>query len=277
MVTFPVSLQWSQDISTSHSLPIGSALVCNPLDGDVTSAECSGQVSTASVTYILTAIAGNQTNSSLSFSIGTLFSPPTTSPPDTLTLTSFSSSGYQIDTCSTGITGLNPQTLSLSLSSSSVPLYVNSGTSLVLTFTLTDTISRNDYFQLVLPTGSTFTYLAISTINLSIFSSSVTYIASNHTIVMRQAISSPTRFAGTTCVITIGRYVSPPNTLTTAPFLLQVYDNSNGLKMQGNATLTAVAKPYTLQVVPTSSFINENTTYTFTLTIQDKILSSGML
>lgn len=225
----------------------------------------------------MTGIAGNQTNSSLSFSIGPLFSPPTTSPPDTLTLTSYSSTGYQIDTCTTRISGLSPQSMSLSLSSSSSPLYVNSGTSLVLTFTLADTISRSDYFQLVLPAGSTFSFVAISTINLSIFSSSVAYISSNQTIVMRQAISSPTRFAGTTCTITIGRYVSPPSTLTTSPFLLQLYDISNGLKMQGSATLTAVAKPYTLRVEPSSYFINKNASYTFTLTTQDRMLASGML
>lgn len=42
VITFPPSLQWSQDISTSHSLPIGSALTCVNVSGAVTSASCSG-------------------------------------------------------------------------------------------------------------------------------------------------------------------------------------------------------------------------------------------
>lgn len=47
VITFPSILQWSQDVSTSHALPIGSALTCTKISGSVSSASCSGSVATA--------------------------------------------------------------------------------------------------------------------------------------------------------------------------------------------------------------------------------------
>jgi hypothetical protein len=42
IITFPPSLQWSQDISTSHPLAIGSTLTCASLSGGILSGSCSG-------------------------------------------------------------------------------------------------------------------------------------------------------------------------------------------------------------------------------------------
>jgi len=47
VIAFPLSLQWSQDISTTHTLPIGSSVTCSRVSGGVTAASCSGSVSTA--------------------------------------------------------------------------------------------------------------------------------------------------------------------------------------------------------------------------------------
>ena len=178
-IFFPQTLQWSEDISLSHSLPLGSALSCPVLSGSVLTGSCSGNTATASISFTISSINGTEITNAFSFSVSSLFSPPTTTPPDTLQIKSFSSSNSEIDTCTTTITGLQPQTLTFSVAGSSNPLYINSGTFLILTFTLTDTISKNDYFQLVFPPGTTFTFLAVSTINLSIFSSLVSYISAN--------------------------------------------------------------------------------------------------
>jgi hypothetical protein len=94
---------------------------------------------------------------------------------------------------------------------------------------------------------------------------------------MRQPISSSTRFAGTVCKITINTYTAPPSTKTTPSFTLQIYNSQNALKMSGTATITAVAKSYTLTALPQSYFINANTTYTFTLTTLDNLLASAMI
>jgi len=94
---------------------------------------------------------------------------------------------------------------------------------------------------------------------------------------MRQAASSTTRYAGTVCRITVGRYTAPTSTLTATPFTLQVYNQYNGLKMEGAASLTATAKPYTVSLIPSSSIINDLTSYTFTITTSDNVLRTGMI
>jgi len=94
---------------------------------------------------------------------------------------------------------------------------------------------------------------------------------------MRQAASSTTRYAGTVCRITVGRYTAPTSTLTATPFILQVYNQYNGLKMEGSASLTATAKPYTVSLIPSSSIINDLTSYTFTITTSDNVLRTGMI
>jgi len=121
-------------------------------------------------------------------------------------------------------------------------MYINSLTSLTLTFTLADTISKTDYFQFVFPINSTFSFSAISSVNLQISSSAVSYIPANYTLVMRQSTSSSTKYAGTVCKITINTYTAPPNIKTTPFFTLQIYNSQNDLKMSGTATLTAAAK-----------------------------------
>ena len=94
---------------------------------------------------------------------------------------------------------------------------------------------------------------------------------------MRQAASSPTRYAGTTCRIILGRYTAPPSTLPATPFIFQVYNQQNGLKMQGQASLTATAKTYSLTITPTSFIINQPTSYTFDLITTDTILKTSMI
>lgn len=276
VVVFPSSLQWSQDISTSHPLPLNSAS-CTVLSGNIASGSCIGSTTTTTITYTLATITGGSINSSFSIGVNGLFSPPTTTPTDTLTITSYSSNNYQIDTCTSTISGLTAHQLTLTIGSGSSPLYINTPTSLILTFTLLDTISKNDYFVLALPTGTSFNFLAIATTNLTIISTGVTYYANNYTLVMKQAVTSPTRYTGTLCTITLSLYTSPPSTLPTAPFTLSLYDSTNGLKMTGQNTLTAAAKTYSATVTPLSAFINAVTSYTLVLTTQDKILADGLL
>lgn len=275
-IIFPSSLQWSQDVSTNHALPL-SSVSCGTLTGDIQSGSCSGSTASASVIFTASTIAGGQTNNSFGFGVSGLFSPPTTSPPDTLTITSYSKTNYQIDICTATIAGLTAHQLSLTVGASNSPLYINTATSLILTFTLLDTLSKTDYFVLVLPSGASFSFIVIATFNLAIFSSGVTYDATNNTLVMKQAVTSPTRYTGTLCTITLGRYTSPPSTLTTLPFTLNVYDSSNGLKMTGQNTLTATAKSYTATMTSLSVLVNAATSYTLVLTTQDNMLAAGLI
>lgn len=201
-----------------------------------------------------------------SYQINGLFSPPNTSPSDTLLITSYSSNHDPIDTCVASITGIVPQVLSLSLTANLSPLIVSSSTTLVFTFTLTDTIIKSDYFLLVFPSGTIFSLQALSTVNIQIFLSGATYTSSNMTLLMRQSAASSTKFAGALCKISISSYTAPPSVKTTGNFILQVYNSQNNLKMQGTATLTAQANTFTMNVAASTYLINQNAIYTFTIT-----------
>lgn len=276
-IQFASNLQWSQDISTSHTLPLSTA-TCTVLSGQVSSATCTGTTATATVDFTINAMNSSKLTQAFSFQINGLFAPPTTTPPDTISITSYSPLGDQIDTCTTLITGLQPQILTLSLSPNVSPLYVNSASSLTFTFTLTDTISKTDYFQIVFPTGTIFNFNnAISGVNLLLFASGVTYTSSNLTLISRQSTSSPTIYAGTLCKIIIGAYTAPPSVKTTPDFILQVYNAQNGLKMQGSATVTALAKFYPLNVSASSYLINQNTVYTFVFTSTDFLTNTSFI
>lgn len=248
-------MQWALDISTSHTLPIASSS-CSIVSGQVLAGSCTGLTATATVSFTITSLNSSSLTLPFSYQINGLFSPPNTSPSDTLLITSYSSSYDAIDTCVASITGLVPQVLSLSLTANTSPLIVSTSTTLVFTFTLTDTIIKSDYFVLIFPSGTTFTLLALSTVNIQNFLSGATYTSSNLTLLMRQSAASSTKFAGAVCKISVSSYTAPPSVKTTGNFILQVYNNQNYLKMQGTATLTAQANTFTMSVAASSYLIN---------------------
>lgn len=212
-----------------------------------------------------------------SYQINGLFSPPTTSPPDTLIITSYDKNNYKIDTCTTVVTGLTPQQLSLSLTTSTSPLIVNSLTSLTFTFTLTDTLTKTDYFQIILPSGSTFSFIAISSPDLQLAFSNSVYTSANSSLIMRQPASNPTRFANTICRILISRYTAPPSVRPTDNFILQIYNFQNGLKMQGSASITARANTYIMSVTASTYLINQNAAYTIDFTTLDFLTNTSYI
>jgi hypothetical protein len=88
-VEFASNMQWSQDVSTSHTLPLSSA-ACTVLSGQTTSASCAGTAATATVDFTINSMNSTKLTQALSFQINGLFSPPTTTPPDTVSITSYS-------------------------------------------------------------------------------------------------------------------------------------------------------------------------------------------
>jgi hypothetical protein len=275
-VQFPSNLQWAQDVSTSHSLPIASS-TCTILSGQVQTGSCAGLTATATVDFTITSLNATTLTLPFSFQINGLFSPPTTSPPDTMKITSYSSSNAQIDTCTASITGLQPQQLSVALVANLNPLIVNSATSLTFTFTLTDTLTKTDYFQISFPTGSLFSFVVISAVNLQLFSSGVTYISSNLTLIMRQSAASPTKYAGTVCKISISSYTAPPSTKQTGNLLLQVFNYQNYLKMQGSASLAAQPNTFLMSIAANNYLINQNAAYTVSFTSTDFLTNTSYI
>jgi hypothetical protein len=166
----------------------------------------------------------------------------------------------------------------VSLTANTSPFYVNTASSITFTFTLTDTILKTDYFQIIFPTGTIFTFNNfIAGSNLLLFSTGVTYIPAYLTLISRQSSSSPTKYAGTICKITIGSYTAPSSVKTTDNFILQVFNSQNGLKMQGTATMTAQANIYSMNVTASTYLINQNAVYSFTFTSIDFLTNTSYI
>lgn len=91
-----------------------------------------------------------------SFSINNFLSPPTNQQSDLLIATSYSSSGYKIDTCNFYVSDLTPKTLNIVTISTSTGglMTVNLFYTIRVTFTLTDTLAQTDTLTVVFPTGS---------------------------------------------------------------------------------------------------------------------------
>jgi hypothetical protein len=118
--------------------------------------------------------------------------------------------------------------MSITITPSLNPLLINTATGLQINFNLTDTISKTDYFQVIFPTDTIFTYSAISS-NLQI--ASVTYNSSNYTLSIRQSSAAPSRVAGTSCFVLFRTYTSPPSTKTTSPIYLTILTSAGYSKM----------------------------------------------
>jgi hypothetical protein len=141
-----------------------------------------------------------------------------------LTIGSYSSAGYQIDQCTSTITGLTPKNLSLGIISTANPMYINSFTGLNFTFTTLDTITKTDYFTISFPLNSSIVY----TFKVSNFLlGTVTYTAGNSTLTFLQLSSSSTKYSNTPSYIMFLNYKAPLTTKTTTSIVLTVW-NSNG-------------------------------------------------
>ncbi len=142
----------------------------------VSSIQCSGDINQVSVTA--TTLFAASVSTSFSFSINNFLSPPTNQQSDVLVATSYSSTGYKIDSCNFYVSDLTPKTINVvSITTSSGGLMtVNLFYTIRLTFTLTDTLAQTDTLTVVFPSGSVvnFNNLTVTT-NFSNAVSSATF------------------------------------------------------------------------------------------------------
>jgi hypothetical protein len=93
---------------------------------------------------------------------------------------------------------------------------------------------------------------------------------------MNTSSTTKTFFSPFPMFINVGIYTAPPSTQTTTPFTITTM--RNGFPTQtGTQTLTAVATSLTATVNASSLVVNVNTSYTFSITINDALTSSGKL
>ena len=212
------------------------------------------------------------------FTINQIFSPPTTEPIDEITVTTYSASptsasNYKIDTLVATISDLTPHSLALAMSSSVSPV-INSAVGLVFSWTLPDTITKNDYIEVEFPQVGQFNLITLITNTLNL--TGHTYNAATFTLKTYQTSSASNKLKSQSVGFTALTYTTPSSVQTTPPFTLRVLNN-NYLKMSGQATITTVPKQYTSTVSTVSTTINAQTSYTISFSLADPLSNSGYM
>ena len=241
------------------------------------SVTCIGQKATQNIniTFMNNLTALNLISSQFTITIPGLFSPPAINPLDIITISSYDSSSYGLDTCSTQITNLQPQPFSMIIQPSLNPLYIDSLTALSFNFTNPDTISRDDYFEIAFPNPTTINYIS-KTSNFAF--SSVTYNATTLTLRFYQSLSASNTNINASNYIKFLNYRSPLTTKTTNNIVLSIYNYAGRKKMEGKNQITAQQKVYNI-LNQSANFvgINDFGSYYLTFNISNTVTSNAML
>ena len=230
---------------------------------------CSGSASTGKVTLSNAFEADIASNTTIKFTINSLFSPPTVEPGlDRISITTMDGQ-HSIDTLSAYVEGLTAKTSSLAITSGNT-LTVNRQVTLIFTFTLPDAISQADTIAITFPTGTSINYITkfCPQLNLTngVFTSPI--------LSFSQSPSSPIVPAQTAVSLTFASYQVPPSTAPTAAITLSILNNGY-LKMSCSSTLTPTANTYIGTVTTTDPSINSLSSYSLSFTMSDGLTSTG--
>lgn len=207
-----------------------------------------------------------------SFGISSFLSPPSNQPSDAIALTSYEGE-YELDSCTVYPSGLSPAVLS---NFTIVPLStmtVNSLTTLRFNIYPTMTLSRNDYINITIPAGTSFSYSNI--FGTGFYKTPPTF-SGQSVLIYHNTSSSATYPQNALYSITFQNIQAPPSTLPTSSLILQVIRSGFPI-MQGTSVLTAIRATLTASVSLTNSIVWAITSYTFTINLNNPISSSGMI
>lgn len=207
-----------------------------------------------------------------SFAVSSFLSPPSNQPSDAITLTSYEGE-YELDSCTVYPSGLSPAVLS---NFTIVPLStmtVNSLTTLRFNIFPTMALSRNDYINITIPTGTSFSYSNI--FGTGFYKTPPTF-SGQSVLIYHNTSSSLTYPQNALYSITFQNIQAPPSTLPTSSLILQVLRSGYPI-MQGSSVLTATRATLTASVTLASSIVWATTSYTFTININNPLSSSGMI
>ena len=203
---------------------------------------------------------------SYQFGILSFLSPPTTSPSDTVSITSYSG-GNKIDACTASISGLTVRTFSSFTITdiNGLALTVNQQEALKLTFTLVDTLSGSDYFTVQFPSGTTFSFdsSTVTGTPAAVVKTSATYNPITRLATIYMSDPSKTYFSGSTVSLTLGYYTAPTSILPTEGIVATIYRAASKAKMTGTASIVAQESVLTGSLTVTNKTINANTAYLF--------------
>lgn len=150
---------------------------------------------------------------------------------------------------------------------------VNSLTTLRFNIFPTMTLSRNDYINITIPTGTSFSYSNI--FGTGFYRTPPTF-SGQSALIYHNSSSSLTYPQNSLYSITFQNIQAPPSTLPTSSLIFQVIRNGYPI-MQGSSVLTAVRATLTASVALTSSVVWATTSYTFTINMNNPLSSDGML
>ncbi len=275
IIDFPVTLQWSEDVSLTHPLEIDKVTNCSILSTEVSGLTCVGLKSRQEITIKF--FSGNLTQITKEFTVTVkgLFSPPTVNAPDTLKLSSYTIESFGLDSCSVRVTNLQPQTLNVLIEASLSPLLIDSWTTLSFNFSNTDTIARDDYFEIVFPSPTTISFVR-SMSNLALASG--VYNSSLLSLRFNSFGSASNINQNTTNYIRFLNYRTPITTRETDFFLLTIYSAAGRKKMEGKTKLKALQRAYNISAQSADNLkINDVTSYYLTLNVANSVSSSAML
>ena len=153
-------------------------------------------------------------------------------------------------------------------------MVVNTWINLNFAFTLSDTISKNDYLVIDFPTGTEINYLTKISPQLNISTGS--YSSANYRLTFTLSSTSPNVNSGVPISLTFLYYRTPPSTKTTNPIVLSIMNNGYA-KMSGSATITPQPNSYTATVSTLSTTINVKTSYSLRFTMSDSISTTGYI
>jgi hypothetical protein len=274
IVAFPTLGYWYYDIGLIP-FPISSSMICSNTIANVNNIlTCIGSNNGTNKLVTASFLFTNNTSSPFGFQISGITSPPTNySIHDTITISSVSN-GSLIDTCTTVITGLQPNTVTMSIGPNPVvtPIVVNKNVTLRFSITLIDTMNSYDTFTIVFPTG-----IKIYT---PTFGGLLTFTGpslTGTTVTVSQSITSIKAYpTGYILNITLSTITAPPSTQVTSPIYFYINRDWN-TKMIGSSTIQASMNSLNFSVTPSSNLVNQNTSYVFVVNITDPILSSGRI
>lgn len=274
VVNFPSLGYWYYDIS-AIPFPVLSSMTCSNTTSNVNQMlTCTGSNNGVNKLVTASSLFSVSTIGAFGFQIGGLTSPPTNySTKDLITITSMQN-GYAIDTCTTVISGLQPNTASMTIGPNppTTPIVVNKNVTLRFQINLVDTMNSYDTFTVVFPTG----YKIYS----PTFGGLLTYTGAsltNTTVTVAQSTSTIKSYStGYVLNVTFSTITAPPSTQVSSPIYFYINRDGN-TKMVASNTIQANANSLTFTVTPNSYLVNQNTTYVFAITTTDPILSSGRI
>lgn len=263
VITLPNQNYWTGDLA-SQPFGITSEQGCTTTAGGAIVCEGSSALRRITAKTLFT----GDTSTQFTVTINNILAPPSTANTDQIGITT-TDGQYSIDSCSTSVTGLVPNPLTVAIAPSVTTIGLT--TPLLFTLTVADTVTNANTFEVIFPTGSVLTANSISS-SLYAAGSTVSYVAPKLSFTLTAVF---TRESGSTLSFTFNTYTMPPSA---APVSFTVNILKAGVILQtGSTTITPTVTTLTASVTNSPTTVNMASQYTFVITLPNVLSSTGVI